>query len=34
MDYYRDHGYLDFEIKDVKLDHPTPNTLVIRFEVY
>ena len=32
--FYRDHGYLDFEIKDVKLDHPTTNTLVIRFYVY
>jgi len=34
VDYYRDHGYLDFEIKDIKLDHPTPNTLMIRFAVY
>jgi len=32
--FYRDHGYLDFEIKDVKFDHPTPKTLVIRFFVY
>ena len=28
------HGYLDFEIKDVKLDHPTPNTMVIRFYIF
>jgi outer membrane protein insertion porin family len=33
-DYYRDHGYLDFEIKDVQMAHPTTNTLVIRFQVY
>jgi outer membrane protein insertion porin family len=34
VDFYRDHGYLDFEIKDVKLDHPTPNTMIIRFYVF
>ena len=32
--FYRDHGYLDFEIKDVKLDRPTTNTMDIRFYVY
>ena len=32
--FYRDHGYLDFEIKDVKLDRPTTNTMAIRFYVY
>ena len=32
--YYRDRGYLDFEIKDVKFDHPTPNKLLIHFYVY
>jgi outer membrane protein insertion porin family len=32
--FYRDHGYLDFAIKDVKLDNPTTNTLVIRYYVY
>ena len=26
-EFYRSHGYLDFEIKDVKLVHPTPNTM-------
>jgi len=31
--YYRDDGYLDFEIKDVKLDHPTPNTLIVKYFV-
>ena len=33
-DYYREHGYLDFEIKDVRMIHPTANTLVIRFQVF
>ena len=32
-DYYRNHGYLDFEIKDVKLDHPTPNSMVVKYFV-
>ena len=30
-DFYRNHGYLDFAVKDVKLDNPTTNTLVIRY---
>ena len=34
VDFYRNHGYLDFEIKDIKLDHPTKNTMVIRYYVY
>jgi outer membrane protein insertion porin family len=33
-DFYHNHGYLDFEIKDVKLDHPTTNTMVIRYYLY
>lgn len=33
-EYYRSHGYLDFEIKDVKIEHPTPKTMVIRFFVF
>ena len=32
--YYRDHGYLDFEIKDVKIEHPTPKTMTVKFYVY
>ncbi len=32
--FYRSHGYLDFEIKDVKLEHPTPKTMDIRFFVF
>jgi len=31
--YYRNHGYLDFEIKDVKLDHPDPSKLIIKYYV-
>ncbi len=33
-DFYRSHGYLDFAVKDVKLDNPTRNTLVIRYYIY
>lgn len=33
-DYYRDHGYLDFEIKDVQFTHPTPKSMLIRIYVY
>src|SRR5208283_4609514 len=32
-DFYRDHGYLDFEIKDVKLERPTTNSMVVKFFV-
>ncbi|HEV2694183.1 MAG TPA: outer membrane protein assembly factor BamA [Verrucomicrobiae bacterium] len=32
-DYYRNHGYLDFQIKEVKLDHPAPGKLVIKYFV-
>jgi outer membrane protein insertion porin family len=32
-DFYRNHGYLDFEIKDVKLEHPDPNTLYVKYYV-
>jgi outer membrane protein insertion porin family len=34
VEFYRSHGYLDFEIKDIKFDHPEPNTMVIQFYVY
>ena len=33
-DFYRNHGYLDFEIKDVKQDHPTTNTMALKFYVF
>ena len=32
--FYRNHGYLDFEIKDVKYEHPSPNTMTLQFYVY
>ena len=33
-EFYHSRGYLDFEIKDVKLDHPVTNKMVIRFYLY
>jgi outer membrane protein insertion porin family len=32
-DFYRDHGYLDFEIKDVRLDRPVTNLMNVKFFV-
>ncbi|HTY88687.1 MAG TPA: outer membrane protein assembly factor BamA [Candidatus Acidoferrum sp.] len=32
--FYHNHGYLDFEIKDVRFRHPTTNSLVIVFYLY
>jgi outer membrane protein insertion porin family len=32
--FYRSHGYLDFAIKDVKFEHPKPNTMTVQFYVY
>lgn len=34
MEFYRSHGYLDFQINDVKLEHPTPNSLVVKYYLY
>jgi len=33
-DFYRSHGYLDFSISDVKLEHPTPSTLDVKYYVF
>jgi len=33
-DFYHSEGYLDFEIKDIKFVHPTPNKLDIQYYVY
>ncbi len=33
-EFYHSHGYLDFEIKDVKFTNPTPNKMTIRFFIY
>ena len=32
-DFYHNHGYLDFEINDVKLVHTTPNTMIVQYLV-
>jgi len=34
IDYYHNHGYLDFQITDVKFDRPTPRTMIVHFIVY
>ena len=31
VEFYHSHGYLDFEVKDVKLEHPTTNSMVVKF---
>jgi len=33
-EFYRDHGYLDFEIRNVEFQNPSPRTMVIRFIIY
>jgi outer membrane protein insertion porin family len=33
VDYYHSHGYLDFQITDVKFDRPTPQTMIVRLIV-
>ena len=33
-EFYRDKGYIDFEIKDVKFEYPTPKTLILRIVVH
>ena len=33
-EFYRDKGYIDFEIKDVQFLNPTPRTMIIRFTIY
>jgi outer membrane protein insertion porin family len=33
-DFYRNEGYIDFELKDIQIEHPTPKTVVVRFVVY
>ncbi len=32
-DFYRNHGFLDFEIKNIKLDRPATNTMFIKYYV-
>lgn len=33
-DFYRNEGYLDFELKDVKFDYPEPKRMVMRLQVF
>jgi len=32
--FYREKGFIDFEIKDVKFEYPTPRTMIVRFELF
>src|SRR4029077_9216708 len=34
LDFYRENGYLDFDIKEVQFLNPTPRTMIVRFLVY
>ncbi|MGA2866005.1 MAG: outer membrane protein assembly factor BamA [Verrucomicrobiota bacterium] len=33
-EFYHDHGYIDFELKDVQFLNPTPRTMVVRLLLY
>lgn len=33
-EFYREKGYIDFEIKDVQFEQPTPRSMIIRFTIY
>lgn len=33
-DFYHNHGYLDFQIKNIQFERPTPRTMVIVFDLY
>jgi outer membrane protein insertion porin family len=33
-EFYRTKGYIDFEIKDVQFENPTPASMIIRFTIY
>jgi len=33
-EFYRDHGYLDFDIKKIDYVNPSPRTMIIRFTIY
>jgi outer membrane protein insertion porin family len=34
IEFYHDHGYIDFDVKNVQIVNPTPRSMVIRFVVY
>lgn len=33
-EFYRSQGYIDFELKDVQYETPTPTTMVVKFVIY
>lgn len=33
-EFYRDHGYIDFELKDVQFVYPTARKMIVKFIVY
>jgi outer membrane protein insertion porin family len=33
-EFYREKGYVDFEIKDVQFENPTPTTMIIRLNLF
>lgn len=33
-EYYRNLGYIDFEIKDVELERPTPRTMIVKIHIF
>jgi outer membrane protein insertion porin family len=33
-EFYREHGYIDFEIKEVQFLHPTARTMLVQFTIY
>ena len=34
IEFYRDKGYIDFEIRDVQFVNPTPKTMIVKFVIY
>jgi outer membrane protein insertion porin family len=34
MQFYRENGYIDFEIKEINYDHPSPTELIVRFHIF
>jgi len=34
VEFYRDKGYIDFEIKEIQIVNPTPRTMILKFVVY
>ena len=34
IEFYHDHGFIDFEIKDAQFVNPTPRTMIVRLTLY